>query len=202
MPVQADGMLHRPNVLPLGDRLKNVPHRPRRRHDGGVGPTDQLVVPRRVRHDVFEEHVVNLVPSRAEVFAFEHRPQIRDDRQVDAVVERLLHQRGGVLVAGVNHRHAVLAAEAGLRFRRGNQLGDFDDFLRRPAVGPAGDENHVGPEFADPLDLLVRLSTVVGGDDVHHNRPGPERGPFGTGGGHFRDDPGDHHLQPATGAGG
>ena len=112
---------------------------------------------------------------------------------------RFGHEAGRVFIAGVDQRHAVVFSETGLWAGRRDPLGDLDDFGRVSAVRPAGDQNHVGPQLADPLDLFVRQPLVVGGDHVHHNRPGSEGGPLGTGGCHFADDTGDHHLQSAAG---
>ena len=68
------------DVVAPGDRLQDVADGARRRHDRRIGPLDQLVVARRLRHDVFEEQVVNRIARRAEVLALEHGPQVVDDR--------------------------------------------------------------------------------------------------------------------------
>ena len=69
-----------------------------------------------------------------------------------------------------------------------------------PAVDAAGEQDHVGAQVADALDLLVGQAAVVGGDDVHDDRAGAERGALGALGGHRLDHAGDHHLQAAAGA--
>ena len=101
--------------LPLGDRLEDVADRAGRRHDRRVGPLHQLVVARRVRHHVLEEQVVDRVAGRAEVLALQHRPQVVDDREVERLVERRCDERRRVLVAGVDDRQLVRAAEPRLR---------------------------------------------------------------------------------------
>ena len=165
------------SLLP-GDHLQDVADRSGRRHDRRVGPADELVVAGSVGHHVLEEQVVNPVASRPEIFPFEDRPQVGHHEQLDAVAQRITHQIGGVLIARVDQRHAIVLAEPRLRPGWSDPLGDLHDLGRVPAVGAAGDQNHVGPQLADPLNLLVRQPLVVGGDHVHDDRAGPERGPL------------------------
>ncbi len=149
---------------------------------------------------MFEEQVVNRVAGRCQVLAFHGRPQVVHQRQFDAVVEGVGDPLSGVDVSSEDDRHAVLAAEPWLGLGRCDHLGDLDDVLSGPAIGATGDQDHVGSQFTNPLDLFVRQPLVVGGDGVHHDRPGPECRSLGTGRGHLADDSGDHHLQPTAGA--
>ncbi len=48
------------------------------------------------------------------------------------------------------------------------------------AVDAAGEQDHVGAEVADAVDLLVREAPVVGGDDVHDDGAGAEGGALGA----------------------
>ena len=150
---------------------------------------------------MLQEDIVDLVPCRAEVLAFEHGAQVLHDREVDGVVEDVLDERGRLGVAGVDDGHAVVAAEPRLGLGRRDEFRDLDDVGGRAAVGAAGDQDHVRAQLADALDLVVRAALVVGGDDVHHDRPGPQRRAFGALGGHLPDHARHEHLQAAAGAG-
>ncbi len=184
----------------LGDHLQNVAHGAGRRHDGCVRPANQLVVAGGVGHHVFEKDIVNAVARGPQVFALEHWSQVGDYEELDAIAQRVADEFARVLIAGVDQRHLVIRAEPRPRSGRGNPFGDFDHFGRVATVGAAREQNHVGPQLADALNLLVGEPLVVGGDHVHDDGPGPERGPLGAGRGHFANDAGDHHLQAAAGA--
>ncbi len=129
-------------------------------------------------HHVVEEDVVNPVAGRPEVLMLEDRPQVGHHEQLHAVSERRPHEVGRVFIAGVDQRHLIVLAKTRLRTGRSDPLGNFHHFGRVSAVRAAGDQDHVGPQLADPLNLLVRQPLVVGGDHVHHDRPGSESGPF------------------------
>ena len=150
---------------------------------------------------MLEEQVVDRIAGRCQVFLLHRRPQVLDQGEFDAVVKRVSDHFPCVNVAGEDHRHSVLAAETRLRLGGGHHLGDLNDMLRGAAICAAGDQDHVRPQFPDPLDLLVWQSLVVGGDGVHHDRPGSQCGSLGAGGGHFADHSGDHHLQSTSRAG-
>ena len=49
-------------------------------------------------------------------------------------------------------------------------------------------------QLAQAADLLVRAPAVVEGDDVHHDRPGAQRGALRALAGHLQPQPRDHHL--------
>ena len=52
------------DLLLAGNSLHDLAHRPGRRHNRRAGPVHQLAVARGLRHDVFEEEIVNDVPRR------------------------------------------------------------------------------------------------------------------------------------------
>jgi hypothetical protein len=151
----------RVDALPLGDGLQDVAHRAGRGHDRRIGPLDEFVVAGRVRHHVLEEQVVDGVAGGVEVLALQHRPQVVDDRS-GRPIRRTVSMIASCAscVARVDDRHAVRAAEARLGLGRGDELGDLDHLLRIAAVGAAGDQDHVRAQFADALDLLVRLADL------------------------------------------
>ena len=138
--------------------------------------------------------------ARAEVLTLEHGPKVFDDLQVETALAEDMRDRVPRLdVARVDDRHRISAAKARLRLGRRNQFGDLNHLVGRPTVGTAGDENHVGSEVADTLDLVVRTPPVIGRDDVHDDGTGPECSPLGAGRGHLGDHAGNHHLQSTAG---
>ena len=154
-----------------------------------------------MRHDVFEKQIVNAVAGRGEVLPLQHGAQVLDDRQRADIPQHVLHECRCIAIPREDHRHLVLPAEPGLRLGGSDQFRKLHDMRLRPAVGPARKQNHVGPQLANPLNLLERLSLVVRGERLHHDRAGPKSRPLGTGGGHLPHDSRDQHLQAASRAG-
>ncbi len=143
---------------------------------------------------------MNGVAGRSEILALEHRPEIVDDRQREAFRDDLPHKRRSVRVAREDDWERVIAAEARPRPGRGDELGNLDHVGRRAAIDAARQQDNVRPQLADALDLLMRPTLVVGRDDVHNDRACAKSSTLGTLRRHFADDPGHHHLQPASGA--
>ena len=183
------------DILSLGDGLKDIADRAGCGHDRRIGPTHEFVVARRVGHDVFEEHVVNGVAGRPKVLSFERGTKILNDGQINTLIECLGHQRRSILVAGEDQRERKLASKPRLRLGRGDQLGDLHNLHRVAAIGSAREENHVRAQLTDALNLFVRPTFVIGGDDIHHNRPSAECCTLGAGRGHLRHNARHHHLQ-------
>jgi hypothetical protein len=190
------------DLVALGQRRDDEAHRARGRHDRRVGPAHQLAVARRLGHHVLHEHVVDGVAGRRQVLGLERRPQVVDELQRDPALEDGPHVAAHRAVAGVDHRQIEAGAQPRPGLGRAQELGDRDDVLAGAAVGAAGQEDHVGPQLADALDLLVRQPAVVDRDRVHDDRAGTERGAGGALGGHVLDDAGHHHLQAAAGRAG
>ena len=140
-------------------------------------------------HDVLQEQIVDAIAGRAEVLELQRRPDVVHHRQRRGCIEHLFDQRRGFVVAGEDHRQLILPAEPRLRLRRGDEFGHLHDVPGRAAVGAAGEQHHVGPKFADALNFLVRLASIVRGEDVHDDRPGAEGGPLGARRGHPRTTP-------------
>ena len=189
-------------MLPLGDRFHDHADRRRRRHDRGTGHLDQLLVARRLLHDMFEKQIVNLVPGRREILPFEHRTDVVGQHQRSLLAKNLLHLRLRVFIARVDQRELVGGSEPRARLRGCNVLGHLDHVGDRAAVRPAGHQNHVGPHRANTLDLFMRQPAVVRREHVDDDRARPERGPLRAFAGHVLHHPGHHHLQPAARAAG
>ena len=85
----------------------------------------QLVVAGRLRHDVLEEQIVDRVARGEEVLALEHGPQVVHDREGDPRSMTFWTSGARVLVAGVDDRQLVPAAEARARVGRSDQLRDL-----------------------------------------------------------------------------
>ena len=154
-----------------------------------------------MRHDVFEKQIVNAVAGRGEVLSLQHGTQVLDDRQRTDIPQHVLHERRRLAIPRVDHRHLVLPAEPGLRLGGSDQFRKLHDVRLRPAIGSSREQDHVGPQLANPLNLLERLPLVVGGERLHHDRAGSEGRSLGTGGGHLPHDARDQHLQAAPRAG-
>ncbi len=64
------------DIFSSRDRLDNHADCGWRRNNGRSSPRDQFLVARRLRHDMFEEQVVNFVTGGYEVFLFQNRTDV------------------------------------------------------------------------------------------------------------------------------
>ena len=186
--------------LLLRDGLHDEAHRGRRRHDRRAGPRNQLLVARRLGHDVLEEQIVDLVAGGREVLLFQRRPQVLRDGQGRLLRKNLRDALARLLVAGVDQRQVIAHAQARAGLGGGNVFRHLHHVHDRAAVRAARQQNHVRPQGADALDLLVRQAAVVRGQHVHDDRPRPEGAPLRALGRHALHHAGDHHLEAAAGA--
>ena len=138
---------------------------------------------------------MNAVARGAEVLCFKRWPQIGNDAQIKARTEDASHGGRGVLVSCVDHWKLVFATETWPRLRWSDEFRKLHYFLVIAAIGATREEHHVGPQFANALDLFMRLAIVVRSDRVHDDRAGAECCALRTFGGHLPHHTGHHHLQ-------
>ena len=190
------------DALLAGDGLHDLSHGPGRGHDRRAGPLHQLAVPGGLGHHVLQKEVVDDLPRRPQVLPFEHRAKVLGQGQGGLGAEHLLDLLPGILVAGVDHRQPEAGPEAGSGIGRSDEFGQLHHVAHRAPVRAAGEQDHVGPQLADALDLLVGQAAVVGRQHIHHDRAGAQGRALGALRGHRLDHPADHHLQAAPGAAG
>ena len=166
------------DVLQVSDGLHNRTDRTRGGHDRRISPRHQFLVPGCLLHHMFQEQVMDRLAGGQQVFPFQHRSQVVDNREIDLLFQCLLDQLARFLVAGINNRQVVAGTKTRFRIGGADQFGDFDDMSSRAAINTAGEQDHIGTQVANPFDLLVWLPLVIGGDYVHHNGAGTQGGAF------------------------
>ena len=186
----------------LGVAAHHVAHGRGRGHHRHRRPPQQLVVARRVAHDVGEEELVDGFPGGREILRFQGRADVVHHRHLRGLFEYAPDVFGGVAVAGVYHRKAQRIAEPGPGRGRHQGLGHLHDVLLRAAVDAAGQEHDVRSQVAQPLDALVVLAAVVRGDGVHHDGAGAQGRPLRGFRAHLPHHARHRHLQPAPGGAG
>ena len=110
---------------------------------------------------MFEKEVVDLVAGRSEVLAFQHRANVIGDHERRFLTQNLLDSIPSVFVAGVDQRELITHSQPGTGISRRDVFGHLHYVGHGPAIRPAGEQDHVGTERADTLNLLVRQAAVV-----------------------------------------
>ena len=106
------------------------------RHDGRTSHVDELLVTRRLLHDVFEKQIVDLIPAGRQVLPFQDRTDVFRHHPVPIFFQDLLDLWLGFLVAGIDQRQFIRHAESWPWLRRPPYIRPSPPRAYGPSVGP------------------------------------------------------------------
>ncbi len=166
--------VHREYVL--AQMLRRGPHlQPDGRRGGqhrGSRPAQQVGVARGARHDVLHEQLVDDLTGGADRLARQGGAHVAGHAHLDPWPQRGRHGGPGRAITRVDHRRRAT--------RRGHPLSHLGDARQRSALGAASQQNHVGPQAAQPRDALVGRETVVQAEAATDDGAGGQGRPFGA----------------------
>ena len=141
---------------------------------------------------------MDLIACRRQILNIQCGPDVVRDVQLNAIAQRFLNMLTRLLVAGIDDRQLECGAQARAGASRGNEFGESHHMLNGAAIGAAGEQDHVGTQRSDALDLLMVRASIAAGEHIHHDRAGAECSPLGALGRHELDDTRNGHLQAAA----
>ena len=120
------------------------------------------------------EELRDSLPGGLVVLLLARGPDVRYRVVQKAIEEGLANVLLRAAIAGVDQGHSCLRIELGMQIALHQQLGQKDRSGQGIAVKPAREEDHVGPQALEVLDLPVRTAPVVHGQRFQDDRAGAE----------------------------
>ncbi len=145
---------------------------------------------------------MDLAPGVIEIFAVALGTYIRHRGEHEAVGKDLPGVFGDIDIAGENDRQFHGVAEFGAQIRLIYQFGEEYRPMHGAAVEPARQQEHIGPEGFEHLDLFVGRAAVIERDNILYDTSRPEGHPFGASGGDVAHETRHDDSKTSPGAGG